>query len=174
MLHVMRKLLLLLTLALLPVAASAGTPARKVSKTKITSVISEARRYDGVEVVRLGKVATAAIKGLIRASASEDPDAREALRMMRGIKNLTVLDYGDCAPAVRERLASRLDDALGGSELLMEAKESGGTSMQMFGILDEQTDRVQDFVIHAPSEGALICLFGSIPMDILGKVAAND
>ena len=98
MLHVMRKLLLLLTLALLPVAASAGTPARKVSKTKITSVISEARRYDGVEVVRLGKVATAAIKGLIRASASEDPDAREALRMMRGIKNLTVLDSVTAIP----------------------------------------------------------------------------
>lgn len=168
-----KKILLFLCL-LLPLAASAGTPAKKVSKTKITSVISEARCYEGVEVVKLGRVATAALKGLVRASAREDPDAREALRMMRGIKNLTVLDYGDCAPAVRERLASRLDDALGGSELLMEAKESGGTSMQMFGILDEQTDRVRDFVIHAPSEGALICLFGSIPMEVLGKMTADD
>ena len=75
---------------------------------------------------------------------------------------------------MRERLARRLDEALGGSELLMEAKESGGTSMQMFGILDEQTDLVRDFVIQAPSEGALICIFGSIPMDVLGKVTVHD
>jgi hypothetical protein len=168
-----KKILLFLCL-LLPLAASAGTPAKKVSKTKVTSVIAEARRYEGVEVVRLGRVATAALKGLVRAASREDPDAREALQLMRGVKNLTVLDYDDCAPAVRERLARRLDEALGGSELLMEAKESGGTSMQMFGILDEQTDLVRDFVIHAPSEGALICIFGSIPMDVLGKVTVND
>ena len=168
-----KKILLFLCL-LLPLAASAGTPAKKVSKTKVTSVIAEARRYEGVEVVRLGRVATAALKGLVRAASREDPDAREALQLMRGVKNLTVLDYDDCAPAVRERLARRLDEALGGSELLMEAKESGGTSMQMLGILDEQTDLVRDFVIHAPSEGALICIFGSIPMDVLGKVTVND
>ncbi len=168
------KIILLFLCLLLPLAASAGTPAKKVSKTKVTSVIAEARRYEGVEVVRLGRVATAALKGLVRAASREDPDAREALQLMRGVKNLTVLDYDDCAPAVRERLARRLDEALGGSELLMEAKESGGTSMQMFGILDEQTDLVRDFVIHAPSEGALICIFGSIPMDVLGKVTVND
>ena len=49
----MKRLLLLFALALLPLAASAGAPAtKKVSKTRITSVISEVRRQDGVEVVR--------------------------------------------------------------------------------------------------------------------------
>ena len=68
-----KKILLFLCL-LLPLAASAGTPAKKVSKTKVTSVIAEARRYEGVEVVRLGRVATAALKGLVRAASREEPD----------------------------------------------------------------------------------------------------
>jgi hypothetical protein len=170
----MKRLLLLFALALLPLAASAGAPAtKKVSKTRITSVISEVRRQDGVEVVRLGRLGTSAIRGLVRVAAREDPDAREALAVLRGVRNLTVMEYDDCAPAVRERIARRLDAALDGSELLMEAKDEG-TAMRIYGIVDERTDRVRDFVIHAPSEYALICIFGSIPMDVLGKLAAND
>lgn len=170
----MKRLLLLLVLALLPLAASASDPAtKKVSKTRITTVISEVRRYDGVEVVRLGRLGTAAIRGLVRLTAREDPEAREALALLRGVKNLTVMEYDDCAPAVRERIVRRLDEALGSSELLMEAKD-GGSAMRMYGLVDEQTDRVRDFVIHTPSEHALICIFGSIPMDVIGKLASDD
>ena len=170
----MKRLLLLIVLAQLPLAASASYPAtKKVSKTRINSDISEVRRYDGVEVVRLGRLGTSAIRGLVRLAAREDPDAREALTVLRGVKNLTVMEYEDCAPAVRERIVRRLDAALDGSELLMEAKDDG-TAMRVYGIVDEQTDRVRDFVIHTPSEHALICIFGSIPMDVLGKLANND
>ena len=167
------KRILLLFALVLPLAA-AGRPADKpVSKAKITAVISEFRRYDGVEVVRLGRVATAAIKGVMRASTHDDPEAREALALMRRIKRFEVFEYDDCAPEVRERIARRLDDALSGSDLLMEAKD-GGSSMRMFGVLDEKTDQVRDFVIHSPENGALICLFGSIPLDAVGKMMADD
>ena len=168
----LRKILLFLCL-LLPLAAT-GLPAKKtVSKAKITAAISDFRRYEGVEVVQLGRVGTAAIKGLMHAAAREDPDAREALRLLRGVRNLSVLDYGDCTPDVRERIVKRLDKALDGSELLMEAKD-GGTAMQLFGIVDEKSDQVRDFVIHAPSECALICVFGSIPMEAVGKMVDDD
>ena len=109
----------------------------------------------------------------MRAAAQDDTDARDALQLMRGVRNLAVLDYEGCAPAVREKIVRRLDQALDGSELLMEAKD-GGSAMRMFGILDERTDRVRDFVIHAPGDCSLICIFGSIPLDAVAKMASND
>ena len=47
----MKKLILILAL-LIPLAASAARP-KSVSRTEITSIISDFRHYDGVEVVRL-------------------------------------------------------------------------------------------------------------------------
>ena len=166
----MRRIILFFLL-LLPLAAPAREPAggKAVPKAKITAAISEFRRYEGVEVVRLGRVGTAAVKTLMRAAAQDDPDAREALQLMRGVRNLAVLDYEGCAPAVREKIVRRLDQALDGSELLMEAKD-GNSSMQVFGIVDDANGLVRDFVLHAPNDCALICLTGTVSMDTLGKL----
>ena len=170
----MKKLLILFVLTLLPLAASASLPvSQTVSKARLTSLISEIRGYDGVEVVRLGALPTAAIKTVLRTAARRDEDAKEALRLLRGIRRVSVLDYEDCSPAVRERISARLDRALVGSELLMEAKDDDA-SMRIFGVVDEKTGTVRDFVLHSPDGGTLICIFGSISMDAVGKVLADD
>ncbi|MBR5724583.1 MAG: DUF4252 domain-containing protein [Bacteroidales bacterium] len=165
----MKKCLFLLLL-LLPLAASAARPAKGISRSEMTGIISEFRRYDGVEVVRLGRLATSAVKGAIRLAGMGDPDIREALTLMKGLKSLTILQYEDCAPAVRERLNRRISRALDKGELLMEARD-GDTAMQMFGIVDDETGTVRDFVIHAPANCALICLFGTLSVDALSKFA---
>ena len=167
------KRILFLILLLLPLAAAGQTAGKPVPRARITGIISEFRGCDGVEVVKLGRVGTAAVKGLMRAAAKGDPETRQALSLMRGIKRLTVLEYDDCAPEVRERLDRRLTAALDGCELLMEAKD-GQSAMRMFGIVDEASDAVRDFVIHAPADHALICIFGSIPMDAVGKILQDD
>lgn len=168
----MKKLLLLTLLALLPLAASAARPVKAVSKSELNSVISEFRGCDGVEVVKLNRLATAAVKGVIRKVGKSDPEIRQALQSVRGLKKLTILEYEDAAPEIRYRINSRIAQALEGSELLMEAKD-GHSSMQMFGIVDENAETVRDFVIHAPHDYALICLFGSLPMDTLTKMMAE-
>lgn len=169
----MKKLILLLLL-LLPLAASAVQPAGKtVPRAQLSAAISECRRYEGVETVRLGRLATAAVKGIVRTAGKSDPDARKALDLMRGVKRLTVLQYDDCSPEDRERIVRRLNQALDGSELLMEAKD-GSSSMRMFGIVDDASGEVRDFVIHAPGECALIYVLGAIPMDSLGKLMSDD
>lgn len=165
----MKKYLFLLLL-LLPLAASAARPGKGISRSELTGIISEFRRYDGVEVVRLGRLGTSAVKSAIRLAGAGDPEIRDALTMMKGLKSLTVLQYEDCAPAVRERLNRRIARALDKGELLMEARD-GGTSMQIFGIVDDETETVRDFVIHAPANSALICLFGSLSLDTLSKFA---
>ena len=50
----MKKVLLIFAL-LLPLVASAARPAKRVSKSEVTSLISDFRQYDGVEVVRMAQ-----------------------------------------------------------------------------------------------------------------------
>jgi len=167
----MKKYLLILLL-LLPLTASAARPQKKVSQAEVSSIVSEFRHCDGVEVVRLGWLGTALVKGVAVHVDDEDGDMREIRRALRGIKGVTVMAYEDASPEVRERLNRRLSRVLDKREVLMEVKDDGET-VQIFGVLDEATGLVRDIVFHSPSEGALICMFGSLPMDIIGKIAAQ-
>lgn len=168
----MKKLLILLFL-LLPLAAGAKTTGKTIRKTDLTSIISEFRRYDGVEVVKLGRLGTAAVKAVVRAAVREDPEAREALNLVKGVRKLTVLEYEDCAPEVRERLNNRLRSALQGSDLLMEAKD-GSSAMRIYGVVDDATGDVSNFVLHAPNDGALIFVSGTLSADMIGKLMSDD
>ena len=74
----MKKKLLLT--CLLATALCSAALAGNLSKTKLVAFLTECQRYEGVEVVQLGRVATGAIKATIRIAAGEDPDVRDALR----------------------------------------------------------------------------------------------
>ena len=167
----MKKYLLIL-LVLLPLTASAARPQKKVSQVEVSSIVSEFRHCDGVEVIRLGWLGTALVKGVAVHVDDEDGDMREIRRALRGIKGVTVMAYEDASPEVRERLNRRLSRVLDKREVLMEVKDDGET-VQVFGALDEATGLVRDIVFHSPSEGALICMFGSLPLDLIGKIAAQ-
>ncbi len=166
----MKKFLLILTL-LVPLAASALEPAKSVSRSAIASIVSEFRRYDGVEVVKLGRLATGALKNVVGLAGISDPDTREALKMIEGLRGLTVVEYEDAPSDIRYRMDRRIERALQKCELLMEAKEDDGT-MRMFGSVDG-SGTVRDFVIYAPDSGTLICLFGKMSMDVLKKAMAE-
>lgn len=166
----MKKTIAILCFLALPLLAMAG---KNVSKTQLTAVISEFRQYDGVELVRLGSLATSALKTVIRLSAKEDPDSAEALRLLKGIRRLTVFEYEDCQPDIKERISRRLNRTLNGSDLLMEAKD-GGDSMRMYGVVDESGDTVRDFVLYSPGSCALICIFGKVSMKALSKMMEDD
>ena len=168
----MKKFLLILTL-LIPLAATAAQPSRSVSRTEIASIISDFRHYDGVEVVKLGRLATGALRGVIGTVGLTDPDTREALKLIEGLKGLTVLEYDDAPKDIRYRLDRRIERALQKCELLMEAKEDDGV-MRMFGSVDDAMGTVRDFVIYVPDSGTLICLFGKMSLDVLQKAMAND
>lgn len=167
------KRLLLIFLVLIPVSAFAGKKEKTVSSDRIATVISNCRRIEGVELVKLGPIATAALKGIVRLSSIDDPDAREALTLMNGIHGVTVMDYDSCSNADKERINGRLEKALSGSDMLMEASDSEN-KMRLYGVMDKKTDKVRNFVLFSPSDCALICIFGSISMDAVAKLASND
>ena len=92
------KRLFLYFLLLLPLAAAAASPEGRVPKTRISTFLSEYRHCEGVEVVRLGRVSTAALKGVIRVAARKenDPDARDFLKLMRHVKSPDVRHIRAC------------------------------------------------------------------------------
>lgn len=168
----MKRFLLIISI-LLSCQAFAGTPGRTTSKAGIASTITECKSIDGVELVELGRAATAALKGAIRLATINDPDGREVLKLMKGIRSITVLNYEDCSQSDRDKISRKLERALSGSEVLIEASD-GGEKMRIYGLVDEKTDKVRDFVMYTPSDCALICIFGSISMDAIAKIASND
>ena len=167
----MKKILLLIAL-LLPLTAFAARPAKRSARTEVASIVSDFRHYDGVEVVKLGWLATSLVKGLARHADSDNADMRQLLQLVRGLRGVTVIDYDDADPAVRDRLNSRIQRALRNCELLMEAHDDGN-AMQLFGVVDDARGTVRDLVLHTPGENALICLSGTVSLDSVGKILAE-
>lgn len=168
----MKRILLIICL-LLPLSALAGKPSGTVSASKVKSAISQCRDYEGVNWVNLGSFGTAAIKGVVRIAAIGNPDAREAVKLMKGIRRITIMEYEDCSGTDKTRITRKIEKALAGSDMLMEAS-GDGEKMRIYGVVNEKTDKVKDFVLYVPSSCALICIFGSISMDAIAKLSAHD
>lgn len=167
----MKKIILLAAL-LLPMFAQT-LAGGNVPKSKITSFIYDCQRYEGVEVVQLGGLATMALRASLRVAASDDPEVREMMRLITGVKRISVLNYEQCAPDIQDKISRKLNRMLDGSDLLIETRD-GNELMQIYGVVDDQNGTVRDFVMHTPSEASLICIFGSIPIDKLARVIADN
>ena len=165
---VMKRIIAILLLVTVQSAVLAG---KTLPRTQLSAFINEYRGCDGVELVQLGSMATSALKMAVRMSADkdDDPDLKHALSLMKGIRRLTVFEYEDAAPDLKEKMNRRLARILDSSELLFEAKD-GGDSVSMYGVTDEKAGTVSDFVLHSPGSCALICIFGKVSVDALSKL----
>lgn len=167
------KRLVLLLCVILPCLSCMGTQGEAANKTRIASTISECRHYEGADYLKLGRLATGAIKGVARVAGVDDPDVLEAVSLMKGIHGLAILSYDDCSDEDKALIVSKLTTALEGSEVLLEASDSG-EKVRIYGSYDERTDKVSDFVLFAPSESALICIRGTVSMQDVARIASND
>lgn len=167
----MKKTFLAIALVLLTVTALADLPKKSVRQESLISLINEYSFHDGFEVVRVGSLGTAAIKGVAKIAAladKDDPDIREMVKILNGVKKLAVVEYEECDDKVRDKFNRKLERLLESSDLLMEAKD-GEDILRMYGVVTEDSSTVKDFVLYVPSDCALICLFGSISLDSLSK-----
>ncbi len=169
----MKKLLALLLLIMLPLAAFAGRPAKRSNNVRLSSLITECRQYEGAEVVNLGWMGTALIKGIIRVSADNDPEARAALKLLSGVKRFGVLEFSDCSQAARERITDRIDRFLDRSEILMEVKQDD-TRLSIYGLLDDAAGTVRDIVLYDAESSVLMFVKGTVSMEAVGTLMADD
>ncbi len=166
----MKRIIIVISiLALASVVCQAGDDGAGISSDRLTSVISEFRDKEGVEVITVRKFGISLLKKMIKASADNDEDTRAMLKIIDGIKKVSIVDYCKCADADKSNFTRRLNQILNPDDLIMEVRDDGEV-MKMFGITNDRSGTVGDFVLHSPSDGVLICLFGTISLEGITSV----
>ena len=169
----MRRITILLAVILiLPVCAQAKDRTDKcISQESLMQIIDTYGNEEGFEVVYLGGMATSAIRTMLRIAAhnEDDPEVREAIKIIKGIKKITVIEYEDVNAATREKITGKLDKLMESAELLMEVKEEDGL-MRMYGVVSDDSKTISNFVLYVPEDYTLICLFGTISADAISKM----
>ena len=141
--------------------------AEDVSKKRLNALIQEARGEENVEVVDIGSLGMKMIRTFARASA-KTPEERQAVRFLKGIKSIQVVDFENMEAGAKRRFAARLEKALAGREKFMEAKSDGET-VRIYATLDEKNGSLLDVVVFEGT-GTLICLYGNVPLDMIDKM----
>jgi hypothetical protein len=156
----------------LTLAANAGNGKKSVHEQQLNALITEYTFHDGFEVIRLGGLGTALLKPLLKLATidSQDGDAQKALKLIGQIRRIAVVDYSECDEKTRDRFSRRASKLLDDVEMLMEVKD-GSDVMQMYAVSDSEGKTVNDFVLFAPRDCALICLYGTLPLEMLSELA---
>lgn len=161
----MKKIIVSFMLSLAVLTGFAGEKNGRIEKERLISIVNDCSHMEGADVVKMGSFGTAAVKSLIR-SAADEKDTKQILDLIKGIKRVAIVDYEDCTSSQKRNISRRIENALADSELLMEMKD-GEDMMRMYGVLEEGSSTIRDFVLYTPGDCALICLFGKISMDAI-------
>lgn len=164
-----RILLLLLSLA----ALSGQVPeaaARSVPEQRLVNIVNGFRGTEGFEVVKIGRFGVWLMRSAAGLSeAGGDPEFRQALKVMNGVRRLVVVEYEDGSERERGLFNDRISSALRNSDLLMSVND-GGSSVSIYGTPDEKTGDIRDLVIFTPDDCALVCVFGRISMEAVAEL----
>lgn len=161
----MKKLLITLTILLAGTLAWAGNPAAKVQ-----TLVNEFRHNEGFDGITLGPLGLSLVKTLALSDSDMDAEDREVLKAFTHIRRLSILDFEDARPDVKERFVSRVKKILEGMELILEAKDDG-SRLTIYGI--DNGKEIKDCILFDPS-GTLICVRGSVTVEKLMAAVNND
>lgn len=167
----MKKAIIILAILLVPVMSFAEDPGGKISKRKVSAVVSQYRGKQGVEVLDIGYLGTALMKGIASISSGNDKDAREALTALKGLKGMTIFSFEDADAELKQKINGKLNKMLKGVDLLMEAKDDGET-MRIYGSYSEKTGMVSDVALFSP-DGTFIFLVGSFNLNDISSAMAK-
>ena len=157
----MKKALLSVIVALAAaLSAWAGKPAR------VQNLVNQYKHHEGFEVVSLGRLGTSLIKGVIRVSSDLDAEDRAALKAFTDIKRITIVDFEDAEPGVKERFSRKVENILNDMELIMEASDDG-ERVKIYGV--ESGSQIKDCMLYS-SSGTLIMTEGGIDFDKVAQL----
>ena len=161
----MKKILITLMMLLsLGTAALAGEP-----HTQLRNLVSDYRGTQGFDVVDIGGLGLSLLKAAARTGA-ESPEDREALKLFNGIKRLTIVDFSDAAPEVKDRFLRKANRILQRSEMLLGAKDDGET-VRIYGTSSDDGNLLEDIALIAGE--ALIFVRGAIRADQIAALIAQ-
>ena len=153
----MKKILITLMMLLsLGTVALAGEPNRQ-----LRNLVSDYRGTQGFDVVDIGTLGLSILKAAAR-TAAETPEDREALRLFNGLKRLTIVDFSEAEPEVKDKFLRKVNRILRSGEMLLEAKD-GGETVRIYGTSSDDGNLLEDVALLAGE--ALIFVRGSIRAD---------
>ena len=148
-----------------PVKAASGN---KVRYGDVAGLVTEYKGREGFEVVSAGGFVLGLLKMAAKASAESRED-REVLEIMDHLDRVVVVEYEGADHGVRSSFERKVSAILEDAEKIIEVKD-GGDSLNVYGTMSKNGDRIEDIVIFIPEDCAMICLFGSISTDKIAEL----
>ena len=170
----MKKIFTLIILAgLIPACcfAKSGSP-----RSKIMNAIEEYRGCEGFDVLKLGSLGTAILKSfthLALVADGMDDDSRMAFSLIDGVKSIAIADYDGCSAEDKTDFTATIERILRHYEPILEAKDDGDI-VKIYGNMSDDGRYVKDFILYTPSDCALICIFGKVPLEKAVQMATTD
>lgn len=161
---------IVVVMLVLPVVACA-----QVSKSRVVNLVQAYRGCPGFEVVNVGPLGLSLMKALARVSGEteEDEDLALVLQAADGLRGVAIVDYSEASDRDKRKFSEKAAKLFMESEKLVEIKDEGERVL-MYGTSDKSGTVISDFVLFAPDECALICLFGDIPIETVMKLAEQQ
>lgn len=167
----MKKIMLLLSIAVLAACTCYDAEARQVPERRIVNIVNGFRGTDGFEIVKIGKVGLWALRSVAGMSdEASDPETMQALKMMKGIDRVVIVDYEEASERESDMFSRRISSALSSVDLLMSAADDD-SSVDIYGTYDEKSGNVKNLVLFVQEDRALVCVFGRLSMNEVMKLA---
>lgn len=167
----MKKVILLLAIAVLTAGTCHTSDARPVPERRLVNIVNSFRGTGGFEIVKVGRLGMTLARSVVGMSEeASDPETKQVLDLIDGVHRVLVVDYEDASERERSIFSSRVGSALASCDLLMSA-EDDGSSVNIYGRFDEKSGNVEDLVLFVPEDCALVCVFGKVSMENVGKIA---
>ena len=140
----------------------------KLDSDSMTALVNKYQGNEGFTIVSFGNVAMGFIKILANATAQTKED-KEALDILDGIHKFVVVEYADASDEKKAAFSKDMSVLLKEAEKIIEVKENGD-NVDIYGTISKDGESIQDFIINAQNEHAVVCFFGSIKIKDLGGV----
>ena len=167
----MKKIISVIMLAVMTagtVVCQAAAHKDKVNPSAIVALVEKYEGKEGFETVTFGNLAVSLVKLIANATALT-PEDKAALDVMDGISKFIAVEYQGASASEKASFNKEVTALLGDAEKIVEVKDAGD-SVDIYGTLSKDGEKIRDIIIHVPEESSLVCIFGTVDIKNLGAV----
>lgn len=167
----MRKILIILSFAAVALCLCPSAVARTVSERRIVRIVNGFRGTGGFEIMKIGKAGLLLVRSVAGMSGElDDPEAKEALKLLKGIDRVILVDYGEASERERDLFNRRIASALHSDGLLLSVKEDD-SAVNVYGTYNKRSGDVDDLAVCLLDESSFVCVFGKLSVEDVMKLA---
>ena len=170
----MKKLISIIMLVVMTAGTGISHAAAAADKDGVAGLIRKYEGKEGFEIISFGNLSMGLVKLVANLSAESQED-KEALDILDGINKFVVVEYEEASPERKMAFNKEMSAILKDAEKMIEIKD-GGDSVDIYGTLSKDGEKIIDVIIHIPEDCTFVCFFGNIRTEDLGDVVkmANE